>query len=60
MGLTESLAMTPAASVCGFYIGHPDSAYFNVGKIGDDQVQDLAQRRNMDRVALQRLLASNL
>jgi 5-methyltetrahydrofolate--homocysteine methyltransferase len=60
MGLTESLAMTPAASVCGFYIGHPDSAYFNVGKIGDDQVQDLAQRRNMDRVALQRLLAPNL
>ena len=60
MGLTESLAMTPAASVCGFYIAHPDSTYFSVGKIGDDQVQDLARRRNMDRGALQRLLAPNL
>jgi 5-methyltetrahydrofolate--homocysteine methyltransferase len=60
MGLTESLAMTPAASVCGFYIAHPDSTYFNVGKIGDDQVQDLARRRNLNPDALQRLLAPNL
>jgi 5-methyltetrahydrofolate--homocysteine methyltransferase len=37
MGLTESLAMTPAASVSGFYLAHPDSTYFNVGRIGDDQ-----------------------
>ena len=43
MGLTESLAMTPAASVSGFYLGHPDSTYFNVGKIGDDQLKDLAR-----------------
>ena len=35
--------MTPAASVSGFYIGHPDSTYFNVGKIGEDQLQDLAR-----------------
>jgi 5-methyltetrahydrofolate--homocysteine methyltransferase len=60
MGVTESLAMTPAASVSGFYIGHPDSTYFNVGKIGDDQVQDLAKRRNLNQVELQRLLAPNL
>ena len=45
MALTESLAMTPAASVSGFYLSHPQSVYFNVGKIGDDQLQDLAKRR---------------
>jgi 5-methyltetrahydrofolate--homocysteine methyltransferase len=60
MGLTESLAMTPAASVCGFYLAHPDSTYFSVGKIGDDQVQDLARRRNLSVQALQRLLSPNL
>ena len=49
MAVTESLAMTPAASVSGFYIGHPDATYFNVGKISDDQVQDLAQRRNLNQ-----------
>ena len=60
MGLTESLAMTPAASVSGFYLGHPDSTYFSVGKIGADQLKDLAARRHMNEQALQRLLAPNL
>ncbi len=60
MGLTESLAMTPAASVSGFYIGHPDSVYFNVGRIGDDQVEDLARRKGAPVQELQRLLAPNL
>jgi 5-methyltetrahydrofolate--homocysteine methyltransferase len=60
MTLTESLAMNPAASVSGFYIGHPDSVYFSVGKIGEDQLQDMAQRRGMDIEALRRLLAPNL
>jgi len=60
MGLTESLAMLPAASVSGFYIGHPDSTYFNVGKIGEDQLQDMARRRGMAEQDLQRLLAPNL
>ena len=60
MGVTESLAMTPAASVSGFYLGHPASRYFSVGKIGDDQLKDLAARRGMDEKALQRLLAPNL
>ncbi len=60
MGLTESLAMTPAASVSGFYIGHPDATYFNVGKIGEDQVQDLASRRKLKPAELERLLAPNL
>ena len=60
MSLTESLAMAPAASVSGFYIGHPDSVYFNVGKIGEDQLADLAARRGMDENALRRLLGPNL
>ena len=60
MGVTESLAMTPAASVSGFFIAHPHSSYFSVGKIGDDQLQDLAQRRHLNPAELQRLLAPNL
>ena len=60
MGLTESLAMTPAASVSGFYIAHPDSTYFNVGKIGRDQLEDLAARRGMPVEELARWLAPNL
>ena len=60
MGLTESLAMTPAASVSGFYIAHPEAQYFNVGKIGEDQVQDLAVRSGVQVQDLQRLLAPNL
>jgi 5-methyltetrahydrofolate--homocysteine methyltransferase len=60
MSVTESLAMLPAASVSGFYIGHPDASYFNVGRIGQDQVQDLAARRQLNPTELERLLAPNL
>ena len=60
MSLTESLAMLPAASVSGFMLSHPDSTYFNVGKIGDDQVHDLAKRRGAKAQDLARLLAPNL
>ena len=60
MALTSSLAMTPAASVSGFYLSHPDSQYFNVGKVGEDQVQDLAKRQNLKVADVQRLLAPNL
>jgi 5-methyltetrahydrofolate--homocysteine methyltransferase len=60
MGLTDSMAMTPAASVSGFYIAHPEAKYFNVGRIGDDQVHDLAQRQGVAEKDLQRLLAPNL
>ena len=60
MDLTESLAMTPAASVSGFYLAHPESTYFNVGKIGPDQLDDQAQRRGDSREVLERLLAPNL
>jgi len=60
MGLTESLAMSPAASVSGFYLSHPQSTYFNVGRIGEDQVADLAARSDVAREELQRWLAPNL
>lgn len=60
MGITESLAMTPAASVSGFYLAHPESTYFSVGKIGQDQLDDMATRRHEDRSALERALAPNL
>ncbi|EGI75785.1 methionine synthase [Hylemonella gracilis] len=60
MGLTESLAMTPAASVSGFYLAHPEAQYFNVGRIGEDQLQDQARRRGLSEQTLQRLLAPNL
>ena len=45
--LTESLAMYPASSVCGWYFAHPDSKYFGVGKITQDQVVDYAARKKM-------------
>ena len=60
MGLTESLAMTPASSVSGFYLAHPQAVYFNVGPIAADQVQDLAERSGQDLQAAQAWLAPNL
>lgn len=60
MTLTESLAMNPASSVSGFYIGNPEASYFNVGQIGEDQLADMAQRRAMDVEELRRYLAPNL
>ncbi|ESU26728.1 5-methyltetrahydrofolate--homocysteine methyltransferase [Flavobacterium saliperosum S13] len=44
--LTESMAMWPASSVSGYYFGHPESKYFGLGKIKEDQVRDYAKRRN--------------
>jgi 5-methyltetrahydrofolate--homocysteine methyltransferase len=58
--LTESLAMLPAASVCGFYFSHPEARYFSLGKIGRDQVQDYHRRKGMDIAAVERWLAPNL
>ncbi|EED70026.1 methionine synthase [Comamonas testosteroni] len=60
MTLTESLAMNPASSVSGYYIGNPEAAYFNVGQIGEDQLADMARRRAMDIEELRRYLAPNL
>ncbi|WP_259374514.1 methionine synthase [Calidifontimicrobium sp. SYSU G02091] len=57
MGLTESLAMTPAASVSGFYLAHPEAVYFNVGRIGDDQLADWAARQQIALADARRLLA---
>lgn len=60
MALTESWAMTPAASVSGFYLSHPDAQYFNVGKIGDDQLTDWARRSAQDEAQVKRSLSSLL
>ncbi len=57
MGLTESLAMTPAASVSGFYLAHPESRYFNVGRIGEDQLADFAARHALAEADARRALA---
>jgi 5-methyltetrahydrofolate--homocysteine methyltransferase len=58
--LTESFAMSPAASVSGFYFAHPESHYFAVGKIGRDQVVDYAARKGMSVEEAERWLAPNL
>jgi 5-methyltetrahydrofolate--homocysteine methyltransferase len=60
MGLTESLAMTPAASVSGFYLAHPDARYFNVGRIGEDQLHDWAARQSLELETATRLLSPAL
>jgi 5-methyltetrahydrofolate--homocysteine methyltransferase len=60
MFLTESLAMSPAASVSGFYLASPHADYFNVGKLGDDQVADLVARSGRDEADVRRALAPNL
>jgi 5-methyltetrahydrofolate--homocysteine methyltransferase len=57
MQLTESMAMTPAASVSGFYLAHPQAVYFNVGKIGEDQLADFAARGGLDEARARRALA---
>ncbi len=54
--LTESFAMWPSASVSGFYFGHPDAKYFAVGKLGRDQIADLAQRKPMPLAEVERWL----
>jgi len=60
MDLTDSLAMTPAASVSGFYLAHPEATYFNVGRIGEDQLKDWAARQNIHADIARRLLAPAL
>jgi 5-methyltetrahydrofolate--homocysteine methyltransferase len=60
MDLTETCSMTPAASVSGLYFAHPASRYFNVGRIGRDQVEDYARRTGMDRREAESWLRPNL
>lgn len=57
VSLSENFAMTPASSVSGWYFSHPKARYFAVGKIGDDQLESLAQRKGMPKAALARWLA---
>ena len=58
--LTDSFAMWPAASVSGFYFAHPKAAYFGVGKIERDQVEDYARRKAMTVAEVERWMASSL
>jgi 5-methyltetrahydrofolate--homocysteine methyltransferase len=60
MMLTESYAMHPAASVSGFYFSHPQSQYFSVGPIGEDQVEDYVKRSGRTAADVKRTLAPNL
>ncbi|MFD0875075.1 methionine synthase [Massilia pinisoli] len=60
MQLTESFAMYPGAAVSGFYFSHPESKYFVVGKIGQDQLDDMAKRRGLPKDEVERYLAPNL
>jgi 5-methyltetrahydrofolate--homocysteine methyltransferase len=60
MHLTESLAMTPPASVSGFYFAHPQSRYFGLGKISKDQVEDYALRKGMTVETVEKWMGPNL
>ena len=58
--LTETMMMTPAASVSGIYLNHPESRYFSIGKIGRDQVEDYARRKGISRAQAERRLGVHL
>ncbi len=58
--LTHSMAMVPPSSVSGWYFSHPESRYFNVGKIGKDQVEDYAKRKDISLSEMEKWLSANL
>ena len=58
--LTESMAMSPSSTVSGYYFSHPNSKYFPVGKIQDDQIEDYAKRKNMTINEVRKWLLSNI
>jgi 5-methyltetrahydrofolate--homocysteine methyltransferase len=60
IGVTESFATTPAASVSGLYFGHPQARYFSVGRVGRDQVADYAERKGVAQAEAERWLRQNL
>jgi 5-methyltetrahydrofolate--homocysteine methyltransferase len=60
MGLTSGYAMTPAASVCGYYFAHPEAKYFVLGPVLDDQLEDYAARKGCTVDELKRLIPMNL
>ena len=60
LALTETHAMTPAASVSGIYLAHPEARYFSVGRVGRDQVEDYAERKGVSFAEAERALGPNL
>jgi 5-methyltetrahydrofolate--homocysteine methyltransferase len=58
--LTETCAMMPAASVSGLYFSHPQAKYFNLGRIGRDQLEDYARRKGIETEEAEKALAGNL
>ena len=60
VSLTESMAMSPNASVSGYYFAHADAKYFSVGKVQDDQIEDYAKRKNMSVEQVEKWLRSNI
>ena len=58
--LTENFAMTPPSSVSGYFFAHPESSYFNIGKIGEDQLQEYAIRKGIPVKEAAKWLAPNL
>ena len=60
ISLTESLAMYPASSVCGWYFANPASRYFGVGKIGKDQIKEIAEKKEMDSTVYEKWMNPNL
>ncbi|MEM7417702.1 MAG: methionine synthase [Gemmatimonadota bacterium] len=60
VSLTESCAMTPGASVAGWYLSHPDSRYFGIGRVGRDQVEDYAARKGWSVAEAEQWLSPNL
>ena len=60
VSLTESYAMNPGSSVSGFYFSHPESRYFNLGKILKDQVEDYAERKGLSVDEVEKWLRPNL
>jgi 5-methyltetrahydrofolate--homocysteine methyltransferase len=58
--LTSHYAMSPGSTISGYYFNHPESKYFHVGKIGKDQLSELAKKKNMSEQELEKFLASNL
>ena len=60
VSLTENFAMVPVSAVSGYIFSHPFSSYFNLGKIGDDQLTDYAKRKNISKEEATRWLSQNL
>ena len=60
VNLTESMAMYPNATVSGYYFSHPESKYFSVGKIQDDQIADYANRKKITIKEVEKWLRSNI